>query len=375
MKKSAILSVGLLAGTIIGAGIFSLPYIFSKIGFIPSVLYLFVFAGVYISFYFMYSSLLLKEEGKHDFFRLAEKYLPSKFSKWASFIILGELIFALVVYLSLSVSFLEFGFGVSGILPVFAFWLIGSIFLFTKLDWLGIAELIGVFSIVAIVIFILFLGGSTNDFFIIKTFPDSFDWKIMLFPFGPLLFSFSGRPAISKIIEEYKKSKKSGATFSLKNTIILGTILPALVYLFFVLGIFRLGGDISPDALGGLSFLPPLIKTLLGFLGFMALWTSYVMIATNIRDIIVYDVKKIRFIGIIIPLFLPLTLFFLGFNNFIFVLGLVGGIFIALEGIFVVRMWQNAFRAHPMRRPAYVLYIIFLIAAIYEIFNLVFHFQ
>lgn len=372
MNTRAVLSVGLLAGTIIGAGIFSLPYLFYRVGIVFGVLYLVLFSGVYIVFYFMYSELLLKENEPHDFFALARKYLSKITSRLASFFIIGELLFALVVYLILAETFLDFGFGIKGIFPVLLFWMCSSIFMFIRLHWLGIIEVLSTLSIIAVVIFIFFIGGTTmynSDF---SLFPQTLDWKLLLLPFGPLLFSFSGRPAVSKVVEEYRKSKGEGNPFSIKKSLIWGTIVPAVIYLFFVLSVFRLGGVVSPDTFSGLTFLSPLVSALLGILGLVALWDSYFVIGMNIKDILTLDARLPQWIGAGISLFLPLILYMLGFKDFLLVLGLVGGIFIALEGIFVTRMWQRAFPLHKFRKIAGVLYVVFFVAIIYEVSNIIF---
>lgn len=372
MNKSAVLSVGLLAGTIIGAGIFSLPYLFSRVGIILGITYLFVFSGVYIAFYFMYSSLLLKEEKPHDFFKLAEKNLSAPYSKIASFFAICELLFVLVVYLILAEKFLDFSLGINGIFSVCLFWALCSIFMFVRLRWLEIIEVLSTFSIIALIIFIFFLGGTTTNIPNLSFFPETFDWRLLLLPFGPLLFSFSGRSAISKMVEEYRKTKGSKNEFSIKTSFIWGTLIPAAIYFFFVLGVFRLGGNISPDTLSGLTFLPPIICGLLGLLGLIALWDSYFVIGINIKDILVLDARWPRWVGFGVPLFLPLVLYFFGLKDLILVLGLAGGIFTACAGIFVTRMWQNAFPLNKFTKASHVLYIVFSIAIVYEILNIIF---
>src|SRR3989344_5119542 len=103
--KSFILAVGTLSGTIIGAGGFSLPYLFSKVGLIAGLIYLLVFSVVYFFIHLMYAQILVAEKNEHQFFYYARKYL-SKFWAWvASWAILGELVLALTVYLILAPVF------------------------------------------------------------------------------------------------------------------------------------------------------------------------------------------------------------------------------------------------------------------------------
>jgi tryptophan-specific transport protein len=367
MNIHAVLSVGLLAGTIIGAGVFSLPYLFWGTGFVPGIFYLLFFVFIYIIFYFMYSALLLQEKEQHDFFKLSEKYFSPHISKISSLIIIVELLLALVAYLVLTGMFFEFGFGIQGLIPTILFWVFGSLFLFFKLKWLGIAELLGTISIIGIVIFIFFVSGDTFNMGDVPLFSQTFNLDVFLLPFGPLLFSFSGRPAISKVVEEHRKANEKKTPFSIKKTLVLGTIIPALVYIIFVLGVLKIGGPITPDALSGLISLTSIEKALLGILGLITLWTSYVMIAINVKDIIVFDARRSRLLGFIIPLFFPICAYFLGLKDFLFVIGLAGGVFIACEGIFVTCMWQKAFPKHPLHTAGGFLYVVFGIAIVYEV--------
>lgn len=370
MNKKFLLSVGLLAGTIIGAGIFSLPYVFSKLGILPSILYLGSFAFVYCCIHWMYAELIQKHYGKHEFVYLAEQYLPKAVAAIASFVILVELIFVLVVYLTLAPSFFSLAFGLKNLPAVLVFWFLGSAFIFARLKIIERAELLGVLSILFIVALVFFAGrGSFENLKFFQSFKSAF----LFLPFGPLLFAFSGRPAISRMIDEFKKSEKSGKPFCLKRAVFLGTLVPAIVYLFFVIVVLRLAPDVLPDALSSLGFLPVWILRLLGFLGIITIWTSYFMLGINVREILKEDSKKPVWFGVFAAVFLPLLLYFLGFNNFLGVISFTGGVFLALEGIFVLAMWQKAFRS-KWRYASFLLYPVFFIALGYGVISFFFVF-
>ncbi|MDP3725119.1 MAG: hypothetical protein Q8R20_01465, partial [Nanoarchaeota archaeon] len=152
--------------------------------------------------------------------------------------------------------------------------------------------------------------------------------------------------------------------------VFLGSIIPALVYGFFVLGILRLNPSPTPEAVGGL-FLSPLLLRLLGGFGLVAIWTSYFVIGRNVRDNLKFDLKISRTLAVMIPLFLPLVLYAFGFRGFFEVVSLAGGLFLALEGIFVLAIWQRAFPKNGWRALLPLLYIVFLCALGYQVFTLV----
>lgn len=366
--KHSTLSVGLLAGTIIGAGIFSLPYVISQLGLVSGVFYLFFFAFIYFCIYLMYAALTQTTNEEHRFFYLARRFLPAGLSNLASLVIIVGLIFTLTIYLILAVSFLNLVVEVPRSLAIFLFWVLGSVFIFVKLDWQGFFEVFGTLAILIIAALIFFSGGTSL--------PETplfreLDLTGLLLPFGPLLFAYAARVAIPKMVDEHRLSKREGREFSLKNSIFLGSFLPAIVYLLFVFGVLRLAPDVSPEALNSLSFLSPSMISLLGVLGLLTLWTSYFMIGADVRETLKYDLKTPAWLSSLVVLALPPVLYFSGFQNFITVLSFTGGIFLGLEGIFIITMWRRAFPENRWRGLGSLLYIVFFLALIYSLVDFV----
>lgn len=364
MNRHFWLAAALLAGTIIGAGVFSLPYVFSRLGLGAGVFYLIFFTLVYFLIHWMYVQLLKSENGNHQFFYLAGKYLPPFLAKTASFAILGELIFALLVYLVLAPVFAQTIFSGSLLASLLVFWLVSSIFIFIRLKWLAWADFAAIVCMLAVVAVIFAVGSGhawQTPWF------QKIDLTAFFLPFGPLLFSLAGRPALHKVIEVYRRARQENKSFSLNGAVFLGTTVPALLYLFFVVSVLRLNPAVSPEVLNSLNFLSPAVLILLCLMGLIAIWTSYFMIGINVKDILVLDLKRSRWFSYFIVLALPLALYFAGFKNFLTVVSLAGGVFLSLEGVFVVKMWQKAFPKHFLSRLRWLFYLIFGLAIIYEI--------
>ncbi|HXF44258.1 MAG TPA: aromatic amino acid transport family protein [Candidatus Paceibacterota bacterium] len=366
MSRDSILAASILAGTTIGAGIFSLPYVFNKIGVFAGFFYLIFFACVYVTVYLMYASVLRTRSGRHDFSYFAELYLPKTVAKFASFAILAEAIFVLTIYLILAPTFISLIAEVEWFYAVFAFWLFGSIFVFASLLWQGMAELLGTLAIIFIIFVVVFLGGWSGDGLpIVKP----LNIESFLLPFGPLLFSFAARVAISRMVDEERAARRARRPFSLRGAIIVGTFIPALVYFLFVLGILGLSSDVTPEALNGLTELPaPLIATF-GVLGLITIWTSYFMIGANFREILIEDKKVRPLLASALVIFLPLGFYFAGLRDFLETLSFTGGVFLSLEGIFLVTIWRRAFPEHPWKKLSYPLYLVFSVALIYAVFD------
>ncbi len=365
MNKNAVLATSLLAGTIIGAGIFSLPYVFSRLGFGLGSVYLLGCFLVYGAFHVMYAEILSHQHGEHQFFFVARRYLPKFLSPVASLVIFGELIFALLVYLTLAPTFASIAFGYGGVLAVVIFGAVSSFFMFAKLSWLGFAEVLGTLAILGVVGVVV-----AASFGVEISVPFAFsvdDPLLFLLPLGPLLFSFSGRSALSEVILQHRAAQEEGKPFSLRRVVLWGTGLPAVVYVLFVASILRLAPYVSPSALDSLTHLSPLLYSLLGVLGLIALWTSYFMIGINVREILRLDLKFPRVLAELVAVSSPFILYFAGFQSFFTAVSVAGGLFLGLEGIFVTAMWRCAFPGRPLRWATWLLFLVFGSAVGYQV--------
>ncbi|MGC9046672.1 MAG: aromatic amino acid transport family protein [Minisyncoccia bacterium] len=350
-------TTSILASTIIGAGIFALPYVYAQIGLITGIIYLTVFTIIYITLHQMYFNVLNAQNSEHQIAFLFKKYLQYPYSFLSTIIILLKLIFVLTVYLILSITFSQLIFiKIPPIYLLFIFWALSSIFIFVKISTIGFAESIGIFSMIAIVLIImLFSFQYHNNIKLIA----NFNLSNLLTPFGLLLFALSGRPAIHKVLEELKTAKNKNNIA--KKSIILGTTIPAILYLIFVIGVLKINPLITPETLNSLS-LSPIITIFLAILGLIVLWTSYFVVGANIYDMLRLDFKIKKYIAALSVLSLPIIFYFLGFNKFLPTLNFVSGIFLGLEGILIIRLWQKAFPQHKLYKFSWLLYIIFIIS-------------
>jgi amino acid permease len=355
----------MLAGTIIGAGIFSLPYVMSVVGFGSGILFLLGFFMVYAVIHNMFAHVLVEEKGTHELVHVVSKYLGVAWGRLASVTTLTELLLVLTAYLILAPSFISILFGTSHTLALLLFWAVSSFFIFSSLRTLGIVNtlsIVGVMSIV-IVVYIMSLGSEG-----VVVWARSFSWGAYLLPFGPILFAMSGRPSIIRVVEEWRAAQRAHTPFSLFWAVTVGTLLPALIYLLFVWGVLRLTPSPTPDTLTGLrEVLSPFVITLLGCMGLLAIGKSYFMIGADVRDIIHRDLRGSPLISTIVVLCVPLMLYMCGFNEFVTVIGFVGGVFLAIEGMLIIAVWRVRFPTHPMRTSAMILYGVFVVAIFYEL--------
>jgi len=363
--KEFILPAGLLSALIIGAGMFALPYVFVEAGFLAGFLYLVLGAAIFSTLHVMYAEVIESTPGKHRFVGYAEIYLGFT-GKWASVVaVLLGMILTLTVYLILSASFIKLlAPDLSSTVSVLIFWALGSAVVLISLNRLANFEFAVTLAMVGIVAILFILGFTMADLGALSSLP-VLNLNQLLLPYGVVLFSLSGRAAISSVKEYFFKRELDGKR--LKRAVILGTITPAVVYALFVMAIVWLSPrGVSVDAVSGIQISFPGVMGLIGLLGFFVIWTSYFFLGIEARDILRYDFKIPPLIDSILIVFLPLILYFYSSQNLILFISIAGGIFLALESILVVLMRRSL---RPIGIWGHFIILLLLGGIVYEVFT------
>lgn len=360
--RQLILPAGFLASLIVGAGMFALPYVFSRAGFLVGFFYLAVFTVVSTILHLQYLEIIQDTPGRHRFVGYAQIYLGKMGFRISSLTTAFGLLLVLTVYLVLGVHFLEIILpGLGPQLSLYLFWLFGAGAVVASLKRLASLEFIATLLLAALVVLLFGLGLPQGQWSgLTKIQPEFF-----FLPYGAVLFSLAGRPAISSLVDYFEGRRLP--LKRLRQAVILGSVLPAVIYLLFVLGVIWLSpAGPSPDALSGLDLTHyPYLLVLMGFLGLLAIWTSYFFLGLEAKDIFRYDFRWPSFWAGTAIVFSPLFFYLLGFNNFIQLVGLSGSIFLALESVMVVLM-----RGRISARTSWWgkgLIAVFILGALYEI--------
>lgn len=337
--KNILAPASILAGTIIGAGVFSLPFVFKEVGLATSFFYLIFFSLIFICIYLFYADIAVRTPGEHRFIGYAEMYL-GRFGFWVSiFLGLFQLSLVLTIYLILAPSFFKLIFGGGNdFLYLVIFWLAGSIAIMFNIRRMAVLESFIVSGVLAImaVIFCLGIGNFLQS---------SIPWgNIDISKFsavGPILFALVGILIIPEVISYFREANIP-LSF-VKKSLIIGAIIPAVAYGAFVLGILGLSNPVSSDAVSGLiGNVPPYYLILLGVLGYLSLMSSYTLIGMIIRKMLNYDLHFPKWLSIVLVILLPISFYLLGFKDFISSISFIGYIFLPLEIIFIIFMWMNA---------------------------------
>lgn len=291
----------------------------------------------------MYADIMFKTPGKHRFVGYAKIYLGD-WSFWISiFMGVVEMILVMTIYLILSESFLNLIHPGNDSYSIIIFWLLGSIAIFSSLKKLAFIEFLISLSMISIIVLIGFLGLKNIPNMDLGTFnflPDFKSLKSIALPLSPILFSLSGSIAIPSVVEYFKTQRINRAAKFLRRSIILGTVIPTIFYIIFIFGILSISKNVSEDSVTGLiNYVPEFFLVLTGFLGILCLWSSYIAVGSNIESVLKMDLSFRSLTRIFTVIFVPICLYFLGLKNFIDLIGIIGGIFLGLEGMFIILMW------------------------------------
>lgn len=329
----------LLATTIIGAGMFALPYLFSKAGIVAGIFYLFFFGIIFALIHLMYADIIVRTPENKRFPGYAKIYL-GKFGSWTSiFMAIFGALLVLTIYLILSTSFVNLIMpSASAAYIVLIFWFLGSLAIFFNINELAMSEFLIFIGMVAIILvifgFSFLMNGGLEK---ISNLP-LFDFNNIFLPFGAVLFSMYGRSAIPALLGYFRN--RGQPPVKSKWPIIIGSIAPAIIYAVFVFGILGLSGNVSEDAVSGLvGNLPSAILWILGILGTISLWSTYIVIGRDIKKSLEHDFNFPLVLSGAVVLITPIFLYLIGFQDFLLLVGFAGAIIIGLEGIFIILMW------------------------------------
>jgi tyrosine-specific transport protein len=372
IDKKFILALAILIGTIVGAGIFGIPYVMSRSGLIPSFFYFIIFGFVILFLHLFFGEIVLRTNEKFRLIGYAEKYL----GKGGKIIITISTLIgiggSLLAYIILGGNFLKIIF--SPILKLSSFnfsiifWAILIYFIFHGVKMIAKIEVLTNLSLLFIfflVVFAIVPRFEAANFNLINP-------KDMFLPYGVIMFALVGFMAIPEMIDILKtpEDKKS-----LKNIIIVASLVVIIFYLIFSLGIVGVsGGKTSQEALSGLiPYLGKRIIILGALFGAINIADSFLVICLYLKNTLIYDYRFSKNLAFLIAVGLPLIMFLAGFRNFIQVIGFLGTFLGTIEGIVILLIYEKAKKLgnrtpeYSLNTPTFLTYffiLLFILGAI-----------
>jgi len=361
---------GLVAAATVGDGIFALPYVFQQAGWLLCLCYMAALAGLVVLAHSVYLSTLEKVGEKERLLGLARIYLGEG-GFWAGLIaiVLG-LLLTLLAYLLLGTQFIHLALPMLRERYAFAaFWAFISIPLFLDNRRAVDLEIFGIIATI-VVVFTIFITALPHVVF--AGIP-AINAKNIFLPFGVILFALAGWTSIEPVYETRKKGSKFASSRPWIS-LAFGTAIAALIFAMFAAGILGSSFIITPDTASGLAAWPFWKKELLAIMGLIAVGTVYIPISREIRNSMEKDLRWNTIVSRGTIILLPPALIFLGLNNFLVVIGLVGGLFLSMQYLLLILVGRRALAPGPVKRSFLDLAaVIFVLAAIYEVWQFVVH--
>ncbi|MBU4421453.1 hypothetical protein L6259_03910 [Candidatus Parcubacteria bacterium] len=373
--KNYIRGVGMMVGTIIGVGIFGVPYVLAQSGIIVGLFYFALLGTILTLNHLLFGEMLLRVKGKHHLAGLAGHFGNRSWEYFALLVTTFSFYGALIAYIILGGKFLEIVltpfFGQGLFIYQMIFFSFMSFFVLVGVRLVAFSELFMSFLLLAVMAVIVGFGIpkiNIANFF-------TFNLNQAFLPYGVILFSLAGAAAIPEMVEIMPREKKK-----LKSAIIVGTLIPLFLTLIFSLVVVGItGANTVQDAVEGLrASVGDWIVYLGAIFGLFAVATSFLAMALYLREQFWYDLKINKYISWLLACVIPLLIFLFGTRNFIQVVGFTGAVFSGLEGILIIWIYRLA-RKKGTREPEYkmrlpfavlaIMMLVFILGIVYEVLS------
>lgn len=356
-------ATAVLVGTMVGVGIYGIPFAFAKSGFLVGVGWLAVLGTVMVLFNLLFAELTIATQGVHQVTGYAGIWLGSWGRRFATFANVLSIYGALLAYLIVAGEFLHNI--LSNFLAIDPAWygvvfaLGWSLVWFVRVRTIAALEivLIGVYAAVIVAIAVLGFGHVTWSNFT-GWIPDF--WYL---PYGILLFAFAGMSAVP-----IQRQLLAGRERWMRPAIITAIAFAAALYLLFAFTVVGISGDTTtPEALAGLFGVMGAPIIILGsIVGVLTISTSYVMLGTALYETFHIDYRMRAPSAWLLAVAPPVLFFMSGLRNFIDVIDLVGAVAVGLLGILLLIAFLRA--RHRNRILVWVLMTMFAAGVVYHLF-------
>lgn len=364
-----------LIGSVVGVGIFGLPFVFSQAGFAIGLLELVLVAALALLTYFIFADLLAVNKGHERFVAVVSNQLGPFGRAMATIAYFGSLWGAMLAYIIVGGQF------VANVLHPYlggalfhyqlAFWVVASVCMIggTMFVRLLQAWLIPTFFILIVALALFALPHLHVEYLTV------IEPAKALLPFGALIFAFSGFAAVPESRDAL--GRKKGL---MRPAMVLATVLIAILYALFSLSIVGMTGAFtSPQAVESLRFVAgPWLSVFVSILGLCTVFTAFVSVGNAVTNSLIYDFHGRFLSSWWLAIIVPLCIFLFGARDFIEVIGATGGLLGGLSGIVLVIAYERARLTSqlPKRELAlpqtlvalsFLLFVAMIVATIFEL--------
>lgn len=365
----------LLVGTIVGVGMFAVPFVFSRAGFLLGAIELALVTAAALTVHLAYAEVVVSTRAVHRLPGYVAHYLGSGVGLISRLSYLFGLSGTLLAYLVLGGAFLgDLLRAAWPALPASAgpavFYLIGASVIFRSIRFESMVNAVLTLALVAAIgLFSLVLLGSFSLPALAGFVPSEF-----FRPYGVLIFAMAG----AAIIPDMRRLFVQAGLARLPRFVIAGTLAAAVLYLLFAAAVVGVSGPATtPDAIRGLAErFGPAYLLAGSLIGFLATITSFITLGLVFEGMFVADMGFRPRSAWLVSVAIPAGLYAIGLHDFLAIISVVGAVAIGLDSIFILAL-HRALTRRRERTPEFsipipgpvrlALFILFGLGLLYEL--------
>lgn len=328
-------AVAVMVGTVVGAGILGIPYAVAQVGFVVGLAYIVGLGLVVLSLHMLLGAVSARTKESAQLAGMAGKYLGKPGKVLMSVAFFFGTYGALLAYVIGQGEVLQALFGGSAYVWSLLFFAIGSLVVYRGLKTVKVAELIMMSILLVAVLILSIWSAPAIELSHLATLGD---WRLLLLPYGVVLFAFHGSAAVP-VAEELIRDQRR-----FKKVLLLGGVIPVALYALFAAVVVGVTGSFTTEvATVGLGeYLGPGVLIFGNVFAFFAMGTSFIMLGTAMRETYEWDFRVRPSLAWLLTIGVPLAVFLLGMRSFVQVISLAGALFISLEAVLIVLMYWKS---------------------------------
>lgn len=356
-------SLLLFFATVIGAGVFVLPYAASKFGFGATVVLVVVLTVFVVVIHRLLGEVVAGTEGVCSMPCYTEKYLGPKVKNFSLFVSASSIVGLLLVYILIGGKFLRAltftYFGGEGFWYTIMFFVIGSVLIYgdRKKSALLNINLVGILTI------LLALFGKTSEFIDFHNLVGVTDWNYFGLLYGIIIFALWGLSAVPRA---YDLLRDNGKKY--RQVISWGIFVSAVIYLLFALVVVSVSGArVSEEALSGMFHVVngDGVMMVIFSIGLLVVLNAFRTLGNDLKEILQRDAMLSKWLSWLFACVLPFSLFLIKFRDLTDVMSVIGSFFFTVEGAIAIMVYRKFYQEkNNQKPPVYTLLLVVLLAVI-----------
>jgi len=357
----------MMVGLILGAGIFAMPAAVARAGIWWGMGHFIIAFTLMLMLQLWFAEIAFLARTPERFTGFVREWLGKGAERIAFISVVVGYYGGLLAYGVLAGIFLSALFPMlSALVWTWIFFAVAGLLVLVNFREIGV---INFYLTVPLVLFIAVLAWMASPNISLENFSGGMS-VLWFLPYGIFIFAFGGIAAIP----ETSDILRSLSIKDVRNVIFISMGVVAILYLVFIFSVVGVsGGGTTDDALTGLAALLGRGVIAVGaIIGFLAIITSYLALAADMKNIFFLDYKIPSVPAWVMTVLPAPVLFFLGFAAFLEILSFVGAVVFGISGVLIFLMARNFHRAHPKhshpflstKNPTSILALLFLVAGV-----------